>query len=532
MLLATFLFAAFTTVIAQPGYVQPMRYDDYSLTTKINIGAGTVRVTAPSAYLEVGPTSGATKGMLAPRLTSTERDAIASPADGLWIYNKTTHKFQYYDGGSSIWRDIGSGAGGSGITQLGSSPWGLSILNDSTYLVDSMKVLTKYQGEKMRDSLAALINLKLAKSDSLTGGNPTGFVTKTILKDSIANRVKTSQVMAMDTTGAITGQIPYLDRTGGDTIKFKNDSVGSVGGSGAFSVLKWRTGDENAPEAGDSLIVHTSFSGKYGEMYRGSNYGYFLESVVGDTGFTRVNDTTFKVKPAFAANEWYYIRLTDSSSLTQLTLENHGAPTTTIAYVSSTDGGNNGGSGNTRTFSHTTGSGTDRYLLVGVIGDVTSGANDPVSVTYNGVSMTLLDSMKAVNGGNRYNYVWGLANPASGAHNVVVTFTGSHYILTGAIEYSGVQGVDVTTKSDALTNSKTTSITTTANNSWPVIFSTTPGLLQTAGSGATERAEAASQYWAWYDSNGPVTPAGAYSMNTTSFSGSGICHIIIALKPY
>jgi hypothetical protein len=395
-----------------------------------------------------------------------------------------------------------------------------------------MKVLTKYQHEKTRDSLAVLINLRMLKSDSLTAINPTGYVTGKILKDSAAGKVDTAKAIKFDTTGKATGKVPKWDAACG-CLKMANDSVGAGGGSGAFSVLKWRTGDENAPAVGDTLIINSGFKGKYGEMFRGSTYGYFLEHVVNDTGFVRVNDSTYKVKPAFAANEWYYIRLTDSSALTQLTLEAPDAPpSTTIAYVSSTDGGNNGGSGNTRTFSHTTGSGTDRYLLVGVIGDVTSGANDPVSVTYNGVSMTLIDSMKAVQGGNRYNYVWGLANPATGAHNVVVTFTSAHYILTGAIEYSGVQGVDVTYKEDAYTNSKTTSITTTANNSWPVIFSTTPGLSQSAGTGATARTAAATNYWRWFDSNAAVTPAGAYSMNTTSFSGSGICHIIISLKPY
>ena len=82
-------------------YVQPMRYPHYSMTQQANIGVGTVRTTAASAYLEVGPTSGANKGFLPPRLSTTERDAIASPANGLMIYNKTTNNFQGYNG--SAW---------------------------------------------------------------------------------------------------------------------------------------------------------------------------------------------------------------------------------------------------------------------------------------------------------------------------------------------------------------------------------------------------------------------------------------------
>lgn len=89
--------------IAQ-SYVQPMRYDHYSFTQQVNIGVGTVRTTAPSAYLEVGPTSGATKGFLPPRLTTTQRDGISSPAAGLFIYNSTTNKYNYFNGVS--WGEI------------------------------------------------------------------------------------------------------------------------------------------------------------------------------------------------------------------------------------------------------------------------------------------------------------------------------------------------------------------------------------------------------------------------------------------
>ncbi|UOR05872.1 hypothetical protein MUN82_01940 [Hymenobacter aerilatus] len=54
----------------------------------------------PSATLEVGGTTG---GLLAPRLTSTQRDAISNPATSLLIYNTTTAGFQYYNSG---WKDL------------------------------------------------------------------------------------------------------------------------------------------------------------------------------------------------------------------------------------------------------------------------------------------------------------------------------------------------------------------------------------------------------------------------------------------
>lgn len=53
-----------------------------------------------------------TKGWLKPKMTTTQRDAIASPATGLEIYNTTTNENNVYNGTS--WVSVGSGAGGSG----------------------------------------------------------------------------------------------------------------------------------------------------------------------------------------------------------------------------------------------------------------------------------------------------------------------------------------------------------------------------------------------------------------------------------
>jgi hypothetical protein len=62
-----------------------------------------------------------TKGFLAPRMTEAERDAIASPATGLFVYNTDTNAFNYYDG--SAWGAIGGGGGSLvGFTD-GSETW-------------------------------------------------------------------------------------------------------------------------------------------------------------------------------------------------------------------------------------------------------------------------------------------------------------------------------------------------------------------------------------------------------------------------
>ena len=59
-----------------------------------------------SAQLHITST---TKGFLPPRMTTTQRDAIASPATGLQIYNTTTNANNFYDG--TAWVAAGGGGG-------------------------------------------------------------------------------------------------------------------------------------------------------------------------------------------------------------------------------------------------------------------------------------------------------------------------------------------------------------------------------------------------------------------------------------
>jgi hypothetical protein len=62
-------------------------------------GIGTAQVA--SAVLEVSST---TRGFLPPRMTTTEKNAIATPAAGLVVYDSTTNKLCCYNG--STWNDL------------------------------------------------------------------------------------------------------------------------------------------------------------------------------------------------------------------------------------------------------------------------------------------------------------------------------------------------------------------------------------------------------------------------------------------
>ncbi|MEI6169155.1 MAG: hypothetical protein WCS52_18390 [bacterium] len=71
-----------------------------------NVGVGTT-TPAPSAVLEVTATD---RGMLIPRMTKGQRDAISSPATGLLVYQTdNTPGFYFHDGAQ--WSSISAGAG-------------------------------------------------------------------------------------------------------------------------------------------------------------------------------------------------------------------------------------------------------------------------------------------------------------------------------------------------------------------------------------------------------------------------------------
>jgi hypothetical protein len=209
-----------------------------------------------------------------------------------------------------------------------------------------------------------------------------------------------------------------------------------------------------------------------------------------------------------------------------------------IAFVGAADGGNNGGSTSSLTFSYTAGAGSNRLLVVGALGD--SSVDDVTGATYAGSAMTLAAKLAPGGPVNRWAYLFWKVGPASGANNVVISASSTHFILAGAADYSGVNPAgqpDATTTqagSGSIT-SLTTSITTAANNSWTILLENSfdANIPPTAGSGLVRRAtDAAFGGWGLFDSNGAITPAGSYSMTTTRTNSSNtIDHVVASFKP-
>jgi len=153
-----------------------------SIEGSLVIGASTA--TGTSAALEVKST---TQGLLLPRLTTTQRDAISSPVEGLVVYNTSTGKFQGYatNASSMVYSNTNYNGGGSymglGNSDMGFSGYPMLAINDdgqsfsvpSTYSLNS--VVIRFQSVNYTSNITLSVY-----SGSIGSGTLVGSVTNSV----------------------------------------------------------------------------------------------------------------------------------------------------------------------------------------------------------------------------------------------------------------------------------------------------------------------------------------------------------------
>lgn len=187
-------------------------------------------------------------------------------------------------------------------------------------------------------------------------------------------------------------------------------------------------------------------------------------------------------------------------------------------------------SSSTRTVSFTNTAGT--FLVVGIarFRNVTTN-----SVTYNGVSMT--KAVESIESSANRCELWYLANPATGANNIVVTFstTTDDGLVIGSISFTGVDnaspiGTTANQVAGTTSNSPSIAITTANNNSYIVDCLYRNASTETATAPQTE-------VWGREDTYGTQGGAGSYKSFPTAGAttmgwslGSSVLWIMCAME--
>ncbi len=127
-----------------------------------------------SAKLQVDST---TQGVLFPRMTTTQRDAILTPATGLMIYNTTTNKANVYNGTAWVTFDLGDVVGPASATDNAIVRFDLTtgkLIQDSLVTIDDAGKIgvgitpTAFLHIKAGTATAGTAQIKLAPSVILT----------------------------------------------------------------------------------------------------------------------------------------------------------------------------------------------------------------------------------------------------------------------------------------------------------------------------------------------------------------------------
>jgi len=202
-----------------------------------------------------------------------------------------------------------------------------------------------------------------------------------------------------------------------------------------------------------------------------------------------------------------------------------------IAFGAAITGSNT--TGTSYTVSSPNVSGSDTYGVVSTAGK--QGTDTITGVTWNGVSMTKIVVRQVT--GDRFIALWGLASPAAGTNNIVVTSSESNFIGVAAVYYTGAQSATAADSSSSGTNTAspiTVSTTTVADHAWLVAAASgvSEGAPSSWATGTSRDTGAGSHGTA--DSNGSKTPAGSYSLsaNFAAFPSNNHAMVIMSIAPY
>lgn len=177
--------------------------------SEAQVGVGTTNPES-SAILDINSTS---QGVLVPRMTTAQRNAIASPAQGLLVFDTVESSFYYYD--SSTWVEVGSAA----VAEKANDYTGWADYVDGVYTSSSpltlsanTKVTLPNSANTIRDSQKPvdIATFYDATNQKITGRNGDGINLVIEFKAKPTTSSNTRLTVAIDIGGAV-GEIYLRD---------------------------------------------------------------------------------------------------------------------------------------------------------------------------------------------------------------------------------------------------------------------------------------------------------------------------------
>lgn len=201
-----------------------------TLGTGGTLGLGTGAFpAATSSIMEIAST---TKGFLVPRLTTTQRDAISTPADGLIIYNTTTRAINWYSAEFGITRWLSA----ADMVYTADATAGMTIRNTS--------------GGTSAKSRLTLINSGSFGAYLTLWGSGTGFANKTFFESD------KDFIIGTDASTANSGTSKFQVYTGG----YDNASAPqfTINGDGSAVFKPMTATAASAITATDGMFIYVS----------------------------------------------------------------------------------------------------------------------------------------------------------------------------------------------------------------------------------------------------------------------------------
>ena len=231
------------------------------LYAQVGIGTATP---AASAKLDISST---TQGLLVPRLTTTQRNAISAPATGLLIYNTDNGAIETFTGTTGEWMTIGMGAGSIGTnTALGNK----ALQSNSTGFENSA-----FGMHSLKNNTDGFVNTAFGAyslGTNVSGARNTAFGRSALYNNNAYDNTALGYITLLTNSSGSHNVAVGSESLTANTIASENTAVGS------FSLWTNTTGEGNTAIGYSSLIFNQTgvrnIAAGYGALYANTTASY------------------------------------------------------------------------------------------------------------------------------------------------------------------------------------------------------------------------------------------------------------------